>query len=238
MIYSRNIHLTRCRANGFTLIELLTVIAIIAVLAAILFPVFARVKAAAWDASALSNGKQLGLATSLYVADYDQTYPQATDGTPGENQLAGWVFYKVFGYSGAGTFDVTEGSLFPYVRSPRVFASQADPDSEKSGNSFALNGFLTLWTGTGLNPSKTENSIEFVATTMLLGEEGSGEPAQDRYGYMHGTNDGYLNPSTDHFAKFHTGGTVITYCDGHARIVHAEEEFVQTVCGSSEVCYQ
>ncbi|MGV3617772.1 MAG: prepilin-type N-terminal cleavage/methylation domain-containing protein [Fimbriimonas sp.] len=57
--------------RGFTLIELLVVIAIIAILAAILFPVFAQAKAAAKKTAALSNLKQLGTATFLYMGDYD-----------------------------------------------------------------------------------------------------------------------------------------------------------------------
>lgn len=59
---------------GFTLIELLVVIAIIAILAAILFPVFAQAKAAAKKAACLSNSKQLGSATLLYMQDYDDTF--------------------------------------------------------------------------------------------------------------------------------------------------------------------
>jgi prepilin-type N-terminal cleavage/methylation domain-containing protein len=59
------------RTKAFTLIELLVVIAIIAILAAILFPVFAQAKAAAKKTQALSNLKQLGTATFLYMGDYD-----------------------------------------------------------------------------------------------------------------------------------------------------------------------
>jgi prepilin-type N-terminal cleavage/methylation domain-containing protein/prepilin-type processing-associated H-X9-DG protein len=58
--------------KGFTLIELLVVIAIIAILAAILFPVFARARAKAEQASCLSNVKQLMLATLMYCNDNDQ----------------------------------------------------------------------------------------------------------------------------------------------------------------------
>lgn len=62
--------------KGFTLIELLVVIAIIAILAAILFPVFAQAKAAAKKSADLSNLKQIGTSTLLYINDYDDTlYP-------------------------------------------------------------------------------------------------------------------------------------------------------------------
>ncbi len=61
--------------SGFTLIELLVVIAIIAILAAILFPVFARAREQARKTVCLSNLKQIGLASLMYVQDYDETFP-------------------------------------------------------------------------------------------------------------------------------------------------------------------
>ena len=61
--------------RGFTLIELLVVIAIIAILAAILFPVFAKAREKARQASCQSNLKQIGLAVLMYAQDYDETLP-------------------------------------------------------------------------------------------------------------------------------------------------------------------
>jgi prepilin-type N-terminal cleavage/methylation domain-containing protein/prepilin-type processing-associated H-X9-DG protein len=63
------------RRTGFTLIELLVVIAIIAILAAILFPVFAQAREKARAISCLSNLKQTGLGTLMYVEDFDETFP-------------------------------------------------------------------------------------------------------------------------------------------------------------------
>lgn len=61
------------KKSGFTLIELLVVIAIIAILAAILFPVFARAREKARQASCQSNLKQIALAEMMYVQDFDET---------------------------------------------------------------------------------------------------------------------------------------------------------------------
>ncbi len=60
------------RKRAFTLIELLVVIAIIAILAAILFPVFAKAREKARQASCNSNLKQLALAALQYHQDYDE----------------------------------------------------------------------------------------------------------------------------------------------------------------------
>src|SRR5713101_283401 len=60
--------------RGFTLIELLVVIAIIAILAAILFPVFARAREQARKSTCQSNMKNINLANSMYVQDYDETF--------------------------------------------------------------------------------------------------------------------------------------------------------------------
>jgi prepilin-type N-terminal cleavage/methylation domain-containing protein/prepilin-type processing-associated H-X9-DG protein len=65
----------KTRSRGFTLIELLIVIAIITLLAAILFPVFSRARENARRASCQSNLKQIGLGLIQYTQDYDETYP-------------------------------------------------------------------------------------------------------------------------------------------------------------------
>jgi len=61
--------------KGFTLIELLVVITIIIILAAILFPVFARVRRAAKRTACLSNLREIGNAVRMYTNDWDECYP-------------------------------------------------------------------------------------------------------------------------------------------------------------------
>ena len=63
------------RKAGFTLVELLIVIAIIAILAAILFPVFNNARKKAYQTQCAANLQQLGTATRMYAQDYDDTFP-------------------------------------------------------------------------------------------------------------------------------------------------------------------
>lgn len=69
----------RAPKAGFTLIELLMVIAILALLAALLFPVLAQAKEAGKSTSCFSNLRQIGTATTLYRGDADDRFPWGAD---------------------------------------------------------------------------------------------------------------------------------------------------------------
>ncbi len=62
------------RRSGFTLIELLVVIAVIALLVAILLPVFWRVRRASYGSVCTSHLRQLNLATLAYAQDHDELF--------------------------------------------------------------------------------------------------------------------------------------------------------------------
>ena len=93
------------RKSAFTMIELLTVIAIIAILAAILFPVYARVKDSAYRSSDQSHMNAIRTALQLYRADQG-AYPP---------QLIGYVTLYTSGVNMGNVIpaDVLVGPLFP-----------------------------------------------------------------------------------------------------------------------------
>ena len=95
--------------KGFTLIELLVVIAIIAILAAILFPIFARAREKAMQASCLSNVKQLTLSIIMYMNDYDQIPPYRQ-----------FIYYDSSWSTVLGAYNWTY-MLQPYVKNMDIF---------------------------------------------------------------------------------------------------------------------
>jgi len=100
------------RRVGFTLIELLVVIAIIAILAAILFPVFAKAREKARQASCSSNLKQIGIAWLMYAQDYD--------GVMSDYACRGCR-------PGGGTYYRWEPVLMPYMKNWQITACPSGP---------------------------------------------------------------------------------------------------------------
>ena len=120
----------RRKSSGFTLIELLVVIAIIAILAAILFPVFQKVRENARRTACLSNEKQIGLGILQYNQDYDEKYIAGAD-----------VYGRGSGWA---------GQVYPYIKSTGVYRCPDDSSTIPGvTSSYALNAQFSPENTTG-----------------------------------------------------------------------------------------
>ena len=189
------------KQKGFTLIELLVVIAIIAILAAILFPVFQKVRENARRASCTSNLKQLSIAVIQYQQDFDEIMP----GSAVNAALGGWIYFTGFTAFPSPTptaFDPTQGSIYPYVKSKGVYI--CPDESSNQGNSYSINGPIC---------DKALALLSQPAATVLFNEEADG------FSNNGGSDDGYFSPGA--FGNVptlrHTNGSVFAFCDGHAK---------------------
>ena len=75
--------------RGFSLIELLVVISIIAILSAVLFPVFVTARSAAYQMVVVSNARQLSESALMYASDADETFMPAM----GADSFGYWAWF-------------------------------------------------------------------------------------------------------------------------------------------------
>lgn len=217
--------------KAFTLIELLVVIAIISILAAALFPAFARARENARRTSCLSNERQIGLAFQGYFQDYDDQFPHVK--TPAEP----WLI-----------------SLQPYIKSTQILRCPSEgeagwiPQSSwfdaaivGRRTSYALNGFLPRGNSKpeqggnfpGLasiqNPSGLIFLAESAATKYVAGAP-SDLPYTEPYFHAHSYNpptssshwDAAKNRPDDIAYERHLGGFNAAFLDGHVKFVRWE----------------
>ncbi len=201
----------RQNRRAFTLTELLIVLAIIAILAAILFPVFSRVRENARRSACQSNLKQIGLGLVQYAQDYDGINPPrfiGTDAAQADKNPRNW---RVL--------------LYPYAKSAAVFQCPSNPKSDESATDLTAAAAGTpdihvsyscnYNSGTGLGvfadydgEDRTgDGSFEFPAQMIAVAETTSTRPDIDM----------------DDIALFgqlyagHAGFTNYLFVDGHAK---------------------
>ena len=109
--------------TGFSLLELLIVIGIIAIIAAILFPVFMAAREKARQSQCASNLSQIGLAVLQYVQDYDEIYPTSALAESSCNASANGQIHA--GCSPAGGTPIPV-MLSPYIKNTAIWKC---PDS-------------------------------------------------------------------------------------------------------------
>ena len=202
------------RKRGFTLIELLVVIAIIAILAAILFPVFARAREKARQASCLSNVKQLELAAMMYVQDYDDTLIRCY-------------------YPGApATADIWYELLYPYIKNQDIWYCPSRV--VKTTISYVLNRDVCGWYYPS-EPTRKLAEIDRVSEMIFIIESvgwyaswSRFTGAANKYYYTPGSACGATVGGAHDFTGYpdrladwqhgrHNGGVNVGFADGHAK---------------------
>lgn len=192
--------------KAFTLIELLVVVSIISILAAILFPVFARARENARRSSCMSNEKQIGLGLLQYTQDYDDRLP---------------IYHA--------DKDVWTNHVQPYIKSWQLFRCPSSPTAKRNiasktpGHFYQTNYALNGYSGCGLYTStgRMLSSYDTPSVTWMLVE--LGHPTyyySDGYGFAYSTLCGTGTSTPDGYSNFmepHLEGQNIAYLDGHVK---------------------
>ena len=204
--------------TGFSLNELLGVIAIIAILAAILFPVFAKAIEGekAKQAKCISNLKKLEQAFTQYKEDYNGYLPLAwvwsSQKYPDGSASLGWIEWH--------------HSIWPYVNRLNVYECPSSIGSKYIGNASGWTGAYSYGINTAMftYPAGATNdpllgkqwsiAVKFPANTVILCDN-------KRYSYSTGEGDWQETPpcwdSPYIPQETHTGGINVAFADGHAK---------------------
>jgi len=197
--------------SGFTLIELLVTIAIISILAAILFPVFARARENARRASCMSNLKQIALGVMMYTQDYDERFPRIGGKAPASIRPYGWA-----------------DTLQPYLKSTQILkCPSVGGDVTVPETLDYVEYFFNIMLNDGYSGISTA-SVDFPTTTIMLGDgaKGNARYAEDGYtsntGGMSATGcrqtagSGYFVRLRTEDAR-HLEGANFAFADGHVK---------------------
>ena len=191
--------------HGFTLVELLVVVAIIAVLAAVLFPVFSRVRQKSHEVACVSNLKQLLAASAMYAQDYDRTLVPARAGTaPG-----------TLGYSWCVL-------LQPYLKSEQILFCPLEREGQVAArttdlpHSYGINFSLTFNAGGFSSAPYTYRiaALDDVSSLIMFFDL---KPGLEAMGSSYAT-DRLRRVDGRHFGRANFG-----FLDGHAKSMTAEE---------------
>lgn len=226
----------RSRSGGFTLIELLVVIAIIAILAAILFPVFSRVREQAKYAGCTALMKEFGAGLQMYLDDYNNRPPLHTswwklsemDPRLPAKYVGYYDLLRKYFRKRYGAF-VCPGDPTGCIASAlwrRAGLGGQPPDTQDPVDSTKV--ATTTGYGTWINPWGTEywsvSQVVDVKRCPYLWDatfdfvDGGITDRQLQVGFGH-TTGGYYDDKARVAAR-HSGAVNVLYFDGHVKLVN------------------
>lgn len=197
----------RAKRKGFTLIELLVVVAIISILAAILFPVFARARENARRASCMSNLKQIALGFMMYSQDYDERFPPSVVNTPGSYS---WPNGTVT------TSSYWTQKIYPYIKSVQVFNCPSSNYKWEGGRDSAITygvNSILFYSDADIGPSLA--SIANPSQTLMIADSAS--TTNSTLGYFTISQFFTTTPSRGYVSDRHLNGGNIAFADGHVK---------------------
>ncbi|HEX9997421.1 MAG TPA: prepilin-type N-terminal cleavage/methylation domain-containing protein [Abditibacterium sp.] len=205
--------------RGFTLVEMLVVISVIALLAAIMFPVFGRVREGGRRTACNNNLRQLGLGFTQYRQDHNGRFPgagQYQKWAAGGHWISGQPNTPVADINtkepvadaasptGFKTANVEKGAIYSYVKEPKTYSCPSNATAEKKLFSYSMNCAIA---------GMSDVRVKEPANIILLVDE---EKANDGYLYTAGKLTGG-GTSTDELTQRHNTSGNILFVDGHVK---------------------
>lgn len=206
---------------GFTLIELLVVIAIIALLAAILLPVFAQARERARATACLSNTKQLGTAIQIYTQDYDDhLFFYASTASPSQSRTGAVIT------SSQKNVERWWNLLMPYIKSNSVYTCPSDSNptlsNDVNGNPTIPRSFIACRSAEGLGLGQISDPAETIVIMDKWDQNSAGVVGDSWIEAFNGDFDFDTGPGVDSARMFkagnrHHGFANCVFFDGHAK---------------------
>lgn len=202
------------RGRAFTLVELLAVIAIIGVLAALVFLATGRVRQSARTAQSLSNLRSIGVGVNLWAGDNRGKYPLHLGNVAGGLYGVGgksWSQTVADYMGGKGAFTDFQGNT--YFHNPAF----VDPlvDAEKHHSMGDYGGTTELFREGGIH----RRQVEISSPSQLVMAVTAGSDVRATW-YLHISsyvNDGIPDVNTPNDRG--TGAYLCLFADGHAKAI-------------------